>query len=149
MVKNRNRKQKQGKKDQGSSHASTSGARQMSNWHVGVQTLYRDGDLPMYEFLFASPSRRKERIRKRSSTTLSENQFLTLHLLIKNIQIFKIRSKNRGYPDEFWANISLKVNLTGRERSLEYKEISKHKKILPFVYVTNTDWLYLTLRTQW
>lgn len=102
----------------------------------------------MYEFLFASPSRRKERIRKRSSATLSENQFLTFHILIKNIQIFKIRSKNRGYPDEFWANISLKVNLTGRERSLEYKEISKHNKILPFVYVTNTAWLYLTLRTQ-
>ena len=44
----------------------------------------------------------------------------------KNMQSFKTRLKNRGYPNEFLEKHLFKVNFKDRKRSLENKQ--KHKK---------------------
>ena len=50
-----------------------------------------------------------------------------------NMQSFKTRLKNRGYPSKFSEKFLSEVNFTDRERSLENKDNSTKKKILPFV----------------
>ena len=50
-----------------------------------------------------------------------------------NMQNFKIGLKNRGYPNKFSEKFLSEVNFTDRERSLENKDNSTQKKILPFV----------------
>ena len=50
-----------------------------------------------------------------------------------NMQSFRTRLKNRGYPNKFSEKILSEVNFTDRERSLENKDNSTQKKILPFV----------------
>ena len=49
------------------------------------------------------------------------------------MQSFKTRLKNRGYPNKFSEKFLSEVNFTDRERSLENKDNSTKKKILPFV----------------
>ena len=51
----------------------------------------------------------------------------------RNIQIFKIFLKNKGYLDEILDKYISEVHFTGRGRSLKNKEKSTQKKILPFV----------------
>ena len=51
----------------------------------------------------------------------------------KNMQSFKTRLKNRGYPNEFLEKHLFEVNFKDRKRSLENKHNSTKKKILPFV----------------
>lgn len=51
----------------------------------------------------------------------------------KNMQSFKTRLKNRGYPNEFLEKHLFEVNVKDRKRSLENKNKSTKKKILPFV----------------
>ena len=49
-----------------------------------------------------------------------------------NMPSFRTRLKNRGYPNKFSEKIPCAVNFTDRERSLENKDNSTQKKILPF-----------------
>ena len=49
------------------------------------------------------------------------------------MQSFKTRLKNRGYPNEFLEKHLFEVNFKDRKRSLENKENSTKKKIMPFV----------------
>ena len=49
-----------------------------------------------------------------------------------NMPSFRTRLKNRGYPNKFSEKILCAVNFTDRERSLENKDNSTQKKILPF-----------------
>ena len=51
----------------------------------------------------------------------------------KNMQSFKTRLKNRGYPNEFLEKHLFEVNFKDRKRSLENKDKSTKKKILPFI----------------
>ena len=51
----------------------------------------------------------------------------------KNMQSFKTRLKNRGYPNEFLEKHLFEVNFKDRKRSHENKHNSTKKKILPFV----------------
>ena len=51
----------------------------------------------------------------------------------KNMQSFKTRLKNRGYPNEFLEKHLFEVNFKDRKGSLENKDKSTKKKILPFI----------------
>ena len=49
-------------------------------------------------------------------------------MLNKNMQSFKTRLKNRGYPNEFLEKHAFEVNFKDRKWSLENKGTQKHKK---------------------
>ena len=51
----------------------------------------------------------------------------------KNMQSFKTILKNRGYANVFLEKHLFDVNFKDRKRSLENKDSSTKKKILPFV----------------
>ena len=94
-----------------------------------ANALQTNRDLSIHEFLFVSSIRRKERIHKRRGAAPPKNKFVTL----KNMQSFKTRLKNRGYPNEFLEKHLFEVNFKDRKRSLENKDKSTKKKILPFI----------------
>ena len=51
----------------------------------------------------------------------------------KNVQNFKSRLQNKGYPNEFLEKHLCEVYFQNRERSLQNKDNRTKKKILPFI----------------
>ena len=86
--------------------------------------LQTNRGLSIYECLFVSSTRRKERIHKRRGAVPPKNKFVTLDVT---------RLKNRGVPKRVFRKHPFDVNFKDRKRSLENKDNSTEKKILPFV----------------
>lgn len=94
---------------------------------LDVQTHYKENETLQYTnfYLNRPPSLKKGLVSGEALPFL--RTFLTLHVL-KNVQIFKICCKNRGYPDEILEKYLSEVNFTGRERSLKNKENITQRK---------------------
>ena len=98
-----------------------------------VQTHYKQTETFQYTNFYSChpPGVKKGFIKAEALRLLRTNSsVLTFN---NNMQSFRIRLKNRGYPNKFSEKILSEVNFTNRERSLENKDNSTQKKILPFV----------------
>ena len=88
-------------------------------------------DLSIYKFLFVSPGVKKRFIKGEAQHLLWIN---SSHLMFhKNMQSFKTRQRAEEYPNEFLEKHPFDINFKDRKRSLENKDNSTKKKILPFV----------------
>ena len=100
---------------------------------VDVQTHYKQRETFQYtNFYSCHPPGVKKGLRKGEALRLlrTDSSHSTFN---KNLQSFKTRQKNRGYPNEFLEKHLFEVNFKDRKRSLENKDKSTKKKVLPFV----------------
>ena len=100
---------------------------------LDVQTHYKQTETFQYTnfYSFHPPGVKKGFINGEALRLLRTNS--SHSTFNKNMQSFKTRLKNRGYPNEFLEKHLFEVNCKDRKRSLENKDNSTKKKILPFV----------------
>ena len=100
---------------------------------LDVQTHYKRTETFQYTNFYSChpPGVKKGFIKGEASRFLRTNSSVVM--FNNNMQSFKTRLKNRGYPNKFSEKFLSEVNFTDRERSLENKDNSIKKKILPFV----------------
>ena len=100
---------------------------------LDVQTYYKRTETFQYTDFYSChpPGVKKGFIKGEALRLLRTNSSVVT--FNNNMQNFKIRLKNRGYPNKFSEKFLSEVNFTDRERSLENKNNSTQKKILPFV----------------
>jgi len=95
-----------------------------------ANALQTNRDLSIHEFLLvSSTSVKKGFIKGEALRILRANS--SHSTFNKNMQSFKTRLKNRGYPNEFLEKPFFEDNF--KDRSLENKDKSTKKKMLPFV----------------
>ena len=100
---------------------------------LDVQTHYKQTETFQYTNFYSChpPGVKKGFIKGEALRLLRTNS--SHSTFNKNMQSFKTRLKNRGYPNEFLEKHLFEVNFKDRKRSLENKDKSTKKKILPFV----------------
>ena len=100
---------------------------------LDVQTRYKQTETFQYTNFYSChpPGVKKGFIKGEALRLLRTNS--SHSMFNKNMQSFKTRLKNRGYPNEYLEKHLFEVNFKDRKRSLENKHNSTKKKILPFV----------------
>ena len=100
---------------------------------LDVQTHYKQTETFQYTNFYSChpPGVKKGFIKGEALRLLRTNS--SHSTFNKNMQSFKKRLKNRGYPNEFLEKHLFEVNFKDRKRSLGNKDKSTKKKILPFI----------------
>ena len=100
---------------------------------LDVQTHYKQTETFQYTNFYSChpPGVKKGFIKGEALRLLRTNS--SHSTFNKNMQSFKTRLKNRGYPNEFLEKHLFEVNFKDRKRSLGNKDKSTKKKILPFI----------------
>ena len=102
---------------------------------LDVKTHYKRTETFQYTNFYSChpPGVKKGFIKGEALRLLRTNPSVVTSTFNNNMQSFKTRLKNRGYPNKFSEKFLSEVNFTDRERSLENKDNSTKRKILPFV----------------
>ena len=100
---------------------------------LDVQTHYKQTETFQYTNFYSChpPGVKKGFIKGEALRLLRTNS--SHSTFNKNMQSFKTRLKNRGYPNEFLEKHLFEVNFKDRKRSLGNKDKSTKNKILPFI----------------